>query len=367
MDGREGMPLQGSASYYLNRGGIGGFGPGPSVHGPGGGSGAPGLHGPSVFKNPSNSNISMHHPNVGGISGNAIGGSSSAFHVGNPSHNNFHHEMSSMSIVAPSGPQGGETVKKKRGRPRKYGPSGPLPKITLKLSSPVSGSTTPSTDPISPVDKRRRGRPPGTGWKQKLAPLGDWMKTSAGLAFTPHVLQIGVGEDVAEKILAFAQQRPRALCVLSGSGTVSTVTLRQSTTSADSVTYEGRFEILCLSGSYLVAEASGPRNRTGGISISMCSPDGHMIGGAIGGRLIAANHVQVVACSFVYDGSKGKTKPEPGTDEKYLLEQSTEKPYTPFSAASTQTLTPNSGPSAWSLSSRLDVKNSQAEIDLTRG
>lgn len=57
--------------------------------------------------------------------------------------------------------------------------------------------------------------------------------------------------------------------------------------------FQGRFEILCLSGSYLVAENGGPRNRTGGISISVCSPDGHIIGGAIGGRLIAASPVQV--------------------------------------------------------------------------
>lgn len=63
---------------------------------------------------------------------------------------------------------------------------------------------------------------------------------------------------------------------------------------------QGRFEILCLSGSYLVAETGGPRNRTGGISISVCSPDGHVIGGAIGGRLIAASPVQVFAeCLFI--------------------------------------------------------------------
>lgn len=56
---------------------------------------------------------------------------------------------------------------------------------------------------------------------------------------------------------------------------------------------QGRFEILCLSGSYLVSENGSPQNRTGGISISVCSPDGHVIGGAIGGRLIAASPVQV--------------------------------------------------------------------------
>ncbi|KAI3453704.1 hypothetical protein Pfo_010367 [Paulownia fortunei] len=362
MDGREGMTLQGSASYYLNRGGIGGSGgsgPGSSVHGAGGGSAAAqagGIHTPPIFKSISNPSISVH-PNVG-ISGGAMGGS--AFHVENPSPN-FAHGMS-MSVVS-SASQGGETVKKKRGRPRKYGPDGANMSLAL---SPISAST-PSSGPITPGEKPRRGRPPGSGWKQKLAPLGEWMNSSAGLAFTPHVLHIGVGEDVAAKILAFAQQRPRALCILSGSGSVSAVTLRQPTNSGGTVTYEGRFEILCLSGSYLLAESGGPRNRTGGISISVCSPDGHMIGGAIGGRLTAANPVQVVACSFVYGGTKAKNKAESGTDEKYLLEQSAEKSLTPVSAAPSQSLTPNSGASVWPLGSRLDMKNSQAEIDLTRG
>ncbi|KAK4422617.1 AT-hook motif nuclear-localized protein 5 [Sesamum alatum] len=365
MDGREGMTLQGSASYYLNRAGFGGSGPGPNVHGAGGGSAtaqAGGINTPPVFKTHSNPNIQVHQ-NVG-MSGGSVSGS--AFHVENPS-SNFAHGMSdrmNMSIVS-SSPRGGETVKKKRGRPRKYGPDGANMSLGL---SPMSAST-PSSGTVTPGEKPRRGRPPGTGWKQKLAPLGDWMNSSAGLAFTPHVLHIGAGEDVAAKVLAFAQQRPRALCILSGSGSVSAVTLRQPTTSGGTVTYEGRFEILCLSGSYLLAESGGPRNRTGGISISVCSPDGHMIGGAIGGKLIAANLVQVVACSFVYGGTKAKNKAESGsTDEKYLIEQqSAGNSSTPLSAAPTQNLTPNSGTSIWPLGSRLDAKSSQGGIDLMRG
>jgi len=43
----------------------------------------------------------------------------------------------------------------------------------------------------------------------------------------------------------------------------------------------------------LVAEDGGPRNRTGGISASFSSPDGHVIGGAIA-MLIAASPVQVL-------------------------------------------------------------------------
>lgn len=78
--------------------------------------------------------------------------------------------------------------------------------------------------------------------------------------------------------------------------------------------------------------------------------------------------MQVVACSFVYGGPKAKNKAESeATDEKYLLEQSAEKSLTQVSAAPSQSLTPNSGASVWTLGSRLDIKNSQADIDLTRG
>lgn len=45
-------------------------------------------------------------------------------------------------------------------------------------------------------------------------------------------------QDVAEKILSFAQQRQRALCILSGNGSVSAVTLRQFSSSGGTVTYE---------------------------------------------------------------------------------------------------------------------------------
>lgn len=354
MEVREGMALPGSAPYYFNngRGGISGSGNSghtSNVHTAMGTSSTaktPVLHTQPILKNLSNTNV----PNIG-FSGGAVSGSS--FNVENPSPN-FPHgtNMARASSVS----QGSDPVKKKRGRPRKYGPDGA--NMSLKLS-PLA-ACTPSSG-----GKQQRGRPRGSGWKQQLAPLGDWMNSSAGLAFTPHILSIAIGEDIATKILAFAQQRPRALCILSANGSVSLATLRQPTASGDTVTYEGRFEILCLSGSYLVAESGSPRNRTGGISISVCSPDGHVIGGAIGGRLIAASLVQVVACSFVYGGSKGKAKAESETMEENLPNnQSTEKSLAPDYDASAQNLTPKAWTSIWPPVSRAEVKN--PGIDLMR-
>lgn len=57
--------------------------------------------------------------------------------------------------------------------------------------------------------------------------------------------------------------------------------------------FQGRFEILALSISYIVSTDGSFRNRTGNLSVSLASPDGRVIGGAIGGPLIAASPVQV--------------------------------------------------------------------------
>ncbi|KAL3499349.1 hypothetical protein ACH5RR_038442 [Cinchona calisaya] len=359
MDGREGMALSGSASYYLNRGG--GVGGGSGVGGGGGGGSMipTGMLAPPGYKSLSNPNISVQ-TNVGGGGGGAppMG---STYQVENHPSPNFPHgiSMSMASSVSPS-----ETVKKKRGRPRKYGPDGANMALGL---SPMSSMPSPVS--VTPGGtKTSRGRPPGTGWKQRLAPLGDWMNSSAGLAFTPHIIHIGVGEDIAAKILIFAQQRPRALCILSANGSVSAITLRQPTTSGGNVTYEGRFEILCLSGSYLLDESGGPRSRTGGLSISVCSPDGHVIGGAIGGRLIASSPAQVVVCSFVYGGTKGKSKTEASDqDDKSVVPKLDDFSSTPVSAAPSQDTNANSGAGSWPPVSRPDLRNPQTGIDLMRG
>ncbi|RZC63241.1 hypothetical protein C5167_025019 [Papaver somniferum] len=66
----------------------------------------------------------------------------------------------------------------------------------------------------------------------------EWISGSAGNGFTPHIITIAVGEDIASKIMLFSQQGPRAVCILSANGVVSTVTLQQPASSGGSVTYE---------------------------------------------------------------------------------------------------------------------------------
>ena len=61
---------------------------------------------------------------------------------------------------------------------------------------------------------------------------------------------------------------------------------------------QGRFEILSLSGLYLLTENGGQRSRTGGLSVSLSGPDGRVLGGGVAGLLTAASPVQVLVIIF---------------------------------------------------------------------
>ncbi|KAG7605153.1 AT-hook motif nuclear-localized protein 8 [Arabidopsis thaliana] len=203
-------------------------------------------------------------------------------------------------------------VKKKRGRPRKYTPDGSIA-LGLAPTSPLlsaasnsygeggvgdSGGNGNSVDP--PV-KRNRGRPPGSSKKQ-LDALGG----TSGVGFTPHVIEVNTGEDIASKVMAFSDQGSRTICILSASGAVSRVMLRQASHSSGIVTYEGRFEIITLSGSVLNYEVNGSTNRSGNLSVALAGPDGGIVGGSVVGNLVAATQVQVIVGSFVAEAKKPK-------------------------------------------------------------
>ncbi|KAI8013922.1 AT-hook motif nuclear-localized protein 1 [Camellia lanceoleosa] len=206
---------------------------------------------------------------------------------------------------------GGDLVgKKKRGRPRKYDSDGNLrlsyvspppaqapPPPGFCLSLPAAASSEFSS-------KRGRGRPSGSGNWQLLASLGELFTNTAGGDFTPHVVTVNSGEDVAAKILSFSQKGPRGICILSANGAISNVTIRQPGSSGGLLTYEGRFEILSLTGSFTVSENGGVRSRTGGLSVSLAGPDGRVIGGGIAGLLMAASPIQIVVGSFMPNGYK---------------------------------------------------------------
>ncbi|KAJ1381282.1 PPC domain [Sesbania bispinosa] len=308
------MALSGSASYYLQRG-IHGSGNQPELH-----------NSPSSIRSLSNPNLPFQSSIGGGTIGSTLPLESSGI------------SSQCINVGAPSG----EPVKRKRGRPRKYGPDGA---VSLALTP------TPATHPgtLTQGQKRGRGRPPGSGKKQQLASLGELMSGSAGMGFTPHVITIAIGEDIATKIMAFSQQGPRAICILSANGAVSTVTLR----------------------SYLLADSGGSRNRTGGLSVSLASPDGRVIGGGVGGVLIAASLVQVIVGSFMWGGSKTKNKKREDSEGAEVgIESDHQVVHNPVAVNSippNQNLTPTSSLSPWPASRPLDMRNSHIDIDLMRG
>ncbi|KAK1309055.1 hypothetical protein QJS10_CPA09g01659 [Acorus calamus] len=170
MDGSDEMGMSGP-SYYMHRG-------------MGGSSSLGTLHGASP-------------PGIRRCSGGGGVGGGSMFHVnsqasGVPQYIGVN--------VGESGGQSGETVKRKRGRPRKYGPDGTVALALSPMSSPASGlgpgsGSVSMSGPASTTPKRGRGRPPGTGRKQQLAAVGEWMIGSAGMGFTPHVITISIGEE----------------------------------------------------------------------------------------------------------------------------------------------------------------------------
>ncbi|KAK6779460.1 hypothetical protein RDI58_021644 [Solanum bulbocastanum] len=240
----------------------------------------------------------------------------------------------------------GSGDKKKRGRPRKYDADGNLTPQYIKAAAAAAakaaaaaavgsgggsgvvggavtlpgggGVTSPPTGftITSPVlssggfssSKRGRGRPTGAGNLQLIASLGELFAHTAGGDFMPHVVTVHTGEDVAGKVYSFVQKGSRGICVLSANGAVSNVTIRQPGSSGGLLTYEGRFEILALTGSYTVSDSGGMKTRSGGLSVSLAGPDGRVIGGGIAGSLTAASPIQMVVGSFMPNAFKTQNK-----------------------------------------------------------
>ncbi|KQJ94635.1 AT-hook motif nuclear-localized protein 26 [Brachypodium distachyon] len=140
--------------------------------------------------------------------------------------------------------------------------------------------------------RRPRGRPAGS--KNKPKPPIIITRDSANTLRT-HVMEVAGGCDISESITAFARRRQRGVCVLSGAGTVTNVTLRQPASQGAVVALHGRFEILSLSGSFLPPPA--PPEATG-LTVYLAGGQGQVVGGSVVGALTAAGPVVIMAASF---------------------------------------------------------------------
>lgn len=142
------------------------------------------------------------------------------------------------------------------------------------------------------MGRRPRGRPAGS--KNKPKPPIIITRDSAN-ALRSHVMEIANGCDIMESVTVFARRRQRGVCVLSGSGTVTNVTLRQPASPGAVVTLHGRFEILSLSGSFLPPPAPPAAS---GLAIYLAGGQGQVVGGSVVGPLLASGPVVIMAASF---------------------------------------------------------------------
>ncbi|KAK5802155.1 hypothetical protein E1A91_A09G007300v1 [Gossypium mustelinum] len=141
--------------------------------------------------------------------------------------------------------------------------------------------------------RRPRGRPAGS--KNKPKPPIIVTRDSAN-ALRAHAMEVTSGCDVHESLASFARRKQRGICVLSGSGFVTNVTLKQPSSSGAIVTLHGRYEILSLLGSILPPPA--PPGITG-LTIYLAGAQGQVVGGGVVGALIASGPVLIMAASFM--------------------------------------------------------------------
>ncbi|GAB4856986.1 hypothetical protein Ancab_014898 [Ancistrocladus abbreviatus] len=142
------------------------------------------------------------------------------------------------------------------------------------------------------ITRRPRGRPAGSKNKQKPPII---ITQDSANALRTHVIEVTDGCDIMESVATFARRRQRGVCIMSGSGTVTNVTLRQPASPGAVVTLHGRFEILSLAGSFLPPPA--PPSATG-LTIYLAGGQGQVVGGSVVGCLLASGPVVIMAASF---------------------------------------------------------------------
>ncbi|KAJ6858153.1 AT-hook motif nuclear-localized protein 14-like [Populus alba x Populus x berolinensis] len=268
------------------------------------------------------------------------------------SHLLYPHSMGPSTTATVTGggaPVEATSAKRKRGRPRKYG----TPELALAAKKTATSASVAASRERK--EQHQAGSSSTTSsFSGSSSKKSQHVLGTAGHGFTPHVITVAAGEthylsdngdsfdcdgrlnlrvpfilglysdeqhyvvelytqvswghssiriwdDVGQKIIQFLQQSTREMCILSASGSVMNVSLRQPANSGGNISYEGRFEIISLSGSYIRTDMGG---RAGGLSVCLSDSNGQIIGGGVGGPLKAAGPVQVIVGTFVLDNKK---------------------------------------------------------------
>lgn len=210
-----------------------------------------------------------------------MGTSPGTGHGPGPGHGHGHGQLQPRDLHTSEDENSGNSGSKKRGRDSNSNDNGN-----------GTGKSHEGDDGEAEMSRRPRGRPSGSKNKPK-APIIIHQDSPNGLK--AHVLEIVNGCDVAESLATLARRRQRGICILSGSGMVMNVNLRQAAAPSAIVTLHGRFEILSLSGSFLPPPV--PPGATG-LTIYLAGGQGQVVGGSVVGALVASGPVVVTAATF---------------------------------------------------------------------
>ncbi|XP_021740340.1 AT-hook motif nuclear-localized protein 28-like [Chenopodium quinoa] len=167
------------------------------------------------------------------------------------------------------------------------------PKIIAQTTTTTTSNEDGGTIEVS---RRPRGRPPGSKNKPKPPVV---ITREPDPAMSPYILELPSGADVIDSLTRFTRRRGVGLCVLTASGAVANVTLKQpsTTTPGGTVTFHGRFDILSLS-AVVVVNTVPFQGGGGGFTISLAGPQGQIVGGKVVGTLACSGTVYVIAASF---------------------------------------------------------------------
>ncbi|XP_022753706.1 AT-hook motif nuclear-localized protein 16-like [Durio zibethinus] len=162
--------------------------------------------------------------------------------------------------------------------------------------------------------RKPRGRPPGSKNKPKPPIV---ITRDSDSAMKPVILEISAGCDIIDTIISFAGRNHVSVSIISATGSVSNVTLRHPVSHAPALSLHGPFGLLSFSGSFigsgtLCSSSKTPQSSSSSspspcslsslscsFGVTLAGAQGQVFGGIVGGKVMAATPVIVVAATFI--------------------------------------------------------------------
>ncbi|AET00217.1 putative PPC domain-containing protein [Medicago truncatula] len=155
-------------------------------------------------------------------------------------------------------------------------------------------------DLITTSSKRSRGRSKGS----KNKPKPPVVITVEPESFMKQIfIEISAGCDVVESIIKMAWRHQADISVMRGSGLVSNITIRNSTSHSPALTIEGPIKMMSLSGTYINPNSdtvpsefiTNPNHSSFSIFLSGNGNEGQVYGGIVIGKIMASGNVMITA------------------------------------------------------------------------